>query len=84
MENAESILVIITSSVLVIFLVLSIIATIMSIKIMKKVKRVVAKAEDVLDTAEEAAEAFKNVGGKMSFLKVVQNIVSMVNDHKKK
>jgi len=84
MENAESILVIITSSVLVIFLLVSIIATVISIRIMKSVKRVVAKAEDVLDTAEEAAEAFKHVGGKLSFLKLIQNIMSMVNDHKKK
>lgn len=83
-ENAESILVIITSSVLVIFLILGIAVMIMSIKIMKSIKRAVAKAEDVLDTAEEAALAFKNVGGKLSFLKLVQNIMSMTGVNKKK
>jgi hypothetical protein len=84
METATEILVIITSSVLCVFLLLAIAATIVALRIMKSIKRVVARAEDVLETAEEAAETFRNVSGKLSLLKLVQNIISMANSHKKK
>lgn len=84
MNTAESILVIITSSLLSLFLLLAIVATVFIIKISKSVKRVIAKAEDVVDTAEAAAETFKHTSGPMGALKLIKNIVTMVNKEQKK
>jgi hypothetical protein len=84
MNTAESILVIITSSFLSIFLLLAIIATIFVIKVVRSVRRVVEKAEDVVDSAEAAAEAFKHTSGPMAALKLVRNIVELVNKEQKK
>jgi len=89
MNTAEQILVIITSAVLILFLLLAIAATIYLIKLVRNIRRVVAKAEDVVDSAEAVAEAFKNVGenvgGPLAAFKLVRNIVELVNKtHKKK
>jgi len=84
MDQAESILVIITSSVLILFLLLSIVAAIYVIKMVKQVKRVVAKAEEVIDTAEAAAEAVRHASGPMAALKLIKNIVTLVNKYQKK
>jgi hypothetical protein len=79
MDTATQILVIITSSVLVIFLILAIVTAVYIIKLVKNTRRVVAKAEDVLDTAEAAAESLRNVGGPLAALKLVRNIVEIVH-----
>lgn len=84
MNTAESILVIITSSVLALFLLVAIIATIYAIKVVKQVRRVVAKAEEVVDTAEAAAEAVRQANGPLAMFKLVKNIVTLVNKYQKK
>lgn len=84
MEHAESILVIITSSVLVIFLLLAIATAIYIMKVVKQVKRVVVKAEEVVDTAEAAAEAVRQVDGPLAALKLLRNIVRLVDKHQQR
>jgi hypothetical protein len=49
----------------------------------KQVKRVVAKAEEVIDTAEAAAEAVRHASGPMAALKLIKNIVTIVNKYQK-
>lgn len=60
MDNATEILVIITSSVLVVFLLLAIAAVIQLMIVLGKIKRLAAKAEDVANAVESAADAFQN------------------------
>lgn len=83
-QSAESILVIITSAVLIIFLLVAIVAAVYLVKLAKNVRKVVAKAEDVVDSAEAVTEAFRNVGGPLAALKLVRNIVQIVNKAHKK
>lgn len=82
-SNAASILVIIISSLLGIFLVLLIITGIAVLRLVKTVKRIVVKAEDVVDSAEAVTMAFKNVEGPMAALKLIKNIMELVSQHKK-
>lgn len=84
MENAESILVIITSSVLVLFLLLAIIVTLKLMALIKHVKQIVAKAEDVIESAEEVTEAFRQVNGPLAALKLIRNIMSLVDKKQKR
>jgi hypothetical protein len=51
------------------------------LKLVTSAKQVVIKAEAAIDSVESAAEIFKNVGGKVSLLKLIRNIVDTA--HKK-
>jgi type II secretory pathway pseudopilin PulG len=83
MEQAETILVIITSSLLSLLLIVGIVLAVAIYKLVKSIRRIADRAEDIVDSAEAVTEAFRNVSGPLSVLKTVQNIISLVNDHKK-
>ncbi len=75
MQNAESILVIIVSSVLTLFLIVSIVVLIMIAKLVSAIKRMVDHAEQVVETAGEAAEMLRNASGPLALFKVLRNVV---------
>ena len=83
MNTTFDILVIVLSSLLGIFLILSIVIGVMILKVVKSVQRVVAKGEQVIDSAEAAAEMFKKVGGPLSAFRTVASIIETVTKHKK-
>jgi hypothetical protein len=79
MHNAESILVIITSATLSVFLIAAIVVLVLIAKLLQAVRRIVERAERVVESAGEAAEMLKNASGPLAFFKVVGNIVRVVN-----
>lgn len=83
MQNAESILVIIVSAVLTLFLVTAIIVLVMVARLIKAIRRVVEHAETVLETAGEAAEMLRNASGPLAIFKVVRNMVNSVDKMRK-
>jgi hypothetical protein len=78
MNTAFEILVIVLSCLLGIFLILSIIVSVMAIKVVGSVKRIVAKGEQVIDSAEAAAEMFKKAAGPLGVLRTLTNIVETI------
>ena len=76
MQNAEAILVIIVSSVLTLFLIVSIIVLVMIAKLVSAIKRMVDHAEQVVETAGEAAEMLRNASGPLALFKVLRNVVN--------
>jgi hypothetical protein len=82
MEDAQTILVIITSSLLALFLLIGIVLMVMVVRLVSAIKRISYKAEGLIDSAESVTEAFKNVSGPLALAKLVKNIVSLVNKHK--
>jgi hypothetical protein len=83
MNNAESILVVIVSATLTVFLIVSIAALIMLMQVLARVKRLAHQAEHVIDTAEKVGEVFKDVAGPLSLLKAIRNVGDKVK-HKSK
>ena len=83
MHEAESILVIIVSSVLTLFLIISIIVLVMIAKLVSAIRRVVERAESVVETASEAAEMMRNASGPLALFKVVSNILKSVEKMRK-
>ena len=83
MEQAQSILVIIVSSLLSLFLIFGIIMLVMGIKLVKAVRQIVVKAEHVIDSAEAATDVLKNASGPLAVLKLVRNIMKTVEKHRK-
>ena len=83
MENAESILVIILSITLAIFLILSIILVSALIKLTKKVQEIAVKAGEVVDNVETATEVLKKAAGPLAIGKVLMNIVNLMSSKRK-
>ena len=83
MEHAQSILVIIVSSLLSLALLLGIVILVMVIRLVKTVRRVVEKAEHVIQSAEAATDVLKNAGGPLAVLKIVRNIMKMADKFRK-
>lgn len=82
MNTTESVLLIILSVFLALFLSLAIAVTILTIKLIKSVRSIVLKAETIVDSVETAADVVKNASGPLATLKVIKNIIDLVQ-HKK-
>ena len=82
MHNAESILVIILSSVLTVFLVVAIILFIMVIKLAQQLKKIADKAEKAVESVEHAGEIFQNTAGPLGALKFMRNVYKQFNKKK--
>ena len=83
MTDTETVLAIILTSLLSIFFVLCIAVVVAVLKLIKVVKQVVLKAENVVDSVEEAAEVFKDTSGRMAFFKLIRNIIKLANKERK-
>lgn len=82
MTTTESILLIILAAFLALFLGLAIALTVLSIKLVNSVKEIVAKAGSVIDSVETAADVVKNASGPIATLRVIKNIVDLVQRRK--
>lgn len=74
MENAQEILVIIVSSVLTLFLLISIVLLILIIKLVLSVKRVVNKAEQLADKAEALGEFVQHATTPIMVGRILTNV----------
>lgn len=77
MDTTDRILVIILVALLSVFFILCIVAVSVIIKLINSLREIVGKADEVIDSVESAAEAFKNTQGKMAIFKLINNIVKM-------
>lgn len=76
------ILVIVLSSLLGIFLLVSIIAVVMVIKLIKSLRLVIARGEQLVDAAEEIGNTFRRNAGAAALIKMLLSFVA--NTHKSK
>lgn len=83
MTTTDSIFLIVLSSLLSLFTLLGIVILIMVLKLLGNVKRVVAKAENVVESVESAAEVLKDTSGRLAFFKLVRNIMKVVQRSQK-
>lgn len=83
MTTTDQVFFIILSSLLSLFFILCIALVVILIKLISSVKRVVLKAEGVVDSVEEAAEVFRDTSGRLAFFKLVRNIMKVANRRRK-
>jgi hypothetical protein len=81
--TTDSVFLIILTCLLSLFTLLGIVLLIVVIKLVGQVKRVVVKAEGVVDSVESAAEVIKDTQGKLAVFKLVRNIVKLVQRSRK-
>lgn len=84
MNTASEVLVIIVSSILAIFLVVLIICLIYAIKILKTVRRITDRAENVAGSVEAAASAFERTASPLAILRIVGNIIEQTTRIRKR
>lgn len=83
MDSASQALLIIVSTVLSIFLIVSIIALVYIIKILKQVRRITSRAENVAESVEAAANTFEKAASPVAILKIIGNIVDQASKMRK-
>ncbi len=81
--DAYHILVIVLSVVLAIALLIAVIAGVIIVKILSEVRKLIARAEGVLDNVEAVGQFLKKTAAPMAITKVVANIVETVSLNRK-
>lgn len=84
LDIASQVLLIIVSTFLSFFLLLSIMVLIKTYQVLQVLKRITEKAEHIADSAEAVGEFFKRSAGPVALAKVIGNIVDHVVKHNDK
>lgn len=77
MDTTDRVLVIILTTLLSVFFALCIAAVVIVIKLLKEVRLVVAKAEDVVDSVESATEVLRHTGDRVALFKLIKTIFKL-------
>lgn len=83
MTTTDNVLLIIVTSLLSFLILIGIIILIAVLNIIFAIKKVVMKAENVVDSVESAAEVFADAKGRLAVIKLIHNIVKMSKKTKK-
>lgn len=84
LDTTQQVLLIILSSALAIFLILSIAVVVTVLTILKKVRLLVDKAEHVIESAETVGRILKKTATPMGIFHVIQSIVSTASNKRSK
>ncbi|HSW98558.1 MAG TPA: hypothetical protein VLF71_01855 [Candidatus Saccharimonadales bacterium] len=84
MNTAEQILVIVLAAALALFLILAIAAMVQVIKLVSTLRAMADKAQQLINSAESAAELLKAAAGKVTAMRFAHSIFDMVTKHKHK
>jgi uncharacterized membrane protein len=77
MSTTDTVLLYILTIILSIFFLVGIVVLIALLRLIVAIKRAVARAEDVIDSVESAAEVLRDTEGRLALFKLVRNIVKM-------
>ncbi|HZL07599.1 MAG TPA: hypothetical protein VFC50_00195 [Candidatus Dormibacteraeota bacterium] len=77
MTTTDTVLLIILTSLLSLFFLLCIALVISLLKLLSGVRRVIERAESVVDSVESAAEVLKDTQGRLALFKLIRNIIKL-------
>jgi hypothetical protein len=83
MNTTDTVLLIIVTALLSIFIIMCIAVVAGILKLLTVVKRVVEKAETVAESVESAAEILRDTQGRLALFKLVRNIIKVVQRSRK-
>lgn len=78
MDTTDQVLIIILCVLLSIFFILCIAVMVGVLKLVKSIRELVLKAEEVVDNVESAAEVLKDTSGRLAIFKLIRNIMKMI------
>ena len=83
LSTAQQILVVVLASALAIFLILSIVAAVLVIRLLATLRMVANKAEHIVESVESVGDVFKRTAGSFGVLRFLRGIVDTVHNHGK-
>ena len=83
MSTLDTVFLIITACGITLFFLTGTVLLLVALKRVKSVKRVVAKAENVIDSVEEATDIIRDASGPLAVFKVIKNITQLVHNKRK-
>lgn len=81
LNTTQQILVVVLASALAIFLVLSIVAVALVIRLLATLRMVANKAERIVESVESIGDAFKKTAGPLGIFRFVKSMVDVVHNH---
>lgn len=84
MSTTDNVLLIVLTSLLSIMILMGILILIAVLNVVVAVRRVVSKAETVVDSVESAAEVLSDTKGRLALFKLISNIIKMSSKAHKK
>lgn len=82
--TTEQILVVILAITLAVLLLLSIAIAVLTVQVLRHIKRITEKAEAIADKADSVTSFFQQTAGPAAIAKLVSNIVHSVREKKEK
>jgi len=83
MNTAFDIIVIILSCLLGIFLILSIIAAVLILRLVAALRRIVSKGEQIVDNAEAIGETLRKHAGAVTIVRAFSELLSHARKHRR-
>ena len=83
MDTTDQVILIVVGALLSIFLLICIAVMVGVLKLIKALREMVAKAGEVVDSVESAAEVLKDTSGRLAFFKLIRNIMKMMQGSRK-
>lgn len=83
MTTADQVLIIVLCVLLSVFFLLCIAAMVGVLKLIGSLRRMVEKAEDAVESVENAAEVLRDTSGRLALFKLIRNIIKMTQGKKK-
>lgn len=84
MDTASEVLLIVVSSVLSVFLIVLIIFFIYGIKLVKQLRRITERADNVTASVEAAATTFEKAASPLAVIRLIGSIVDQTSKMKRK
>ncbi len=82
MTTTDQVLIVILCVLLSVFFLLCISVMVVILKLLGSLRQMVAKAEEVVDNVESAAEVLKDTSGRLALFKLIRNIMKMIQGKK--
>ena len=79
MTSVDTVFLIITACAISLFFILGAVLVALTIGLVRKARKVIAKAEDAIDSVEAAAVVLKNARGPVGVFHLLKNIIELVN-----
>ena len=83
MTTTDQVLLIILTSLLSVFFILCIASVFVVIKLLGELRKIVAKAEDVVDSVESATEVLRHTGDRVALFKLIKTIFKLSQKRRK-
>jgi len=84
MTTTDQVLLIVVAALLSIFLLICISVMVGVLKLIKALRDMVAKAEEVADSVESAAEVLRDTSGPLAMFKLIRNIMKATQKGRRK